>query len=171
MTDSREPVPAEQTGKQQTGKQQTWKLTLAYDGTDFSGWQVQPGKATIRASCRPRWAALRANLLSPRFGRTDAGVHALGQIASFVLQAPIPRRTCFALSTAPFRSRSAFWRRKRFRSRFMPDTRRSRRPTSTGSSESQSAPFLARYALAYSWPWTWKPSKGQRISLRENTTS
>ena len=70
---------------------QTWKLTLAYDGTDFRGWQVQPGERTIQGEVQ---AALRRicgeSPLPQGSGRTDAGVHALGQVASFVLAAPIP---------------------------------------------------------------------------------
>ena len=70
---------------------QTWKLTLAYDGTGFSGWQVQPDETTVQGELQ---AALRRvtgeSPLPQGSGRTDAGVHALGQVASFALQAPIP---------------------------------------------------------------------------------
>jgi tRNA pseudouridine38-40 synthase len=68
-----------------------WKLTLAYDGTDFSGWQIQPGEPTIQGELQ---AALRRitgeSPLPQGSGRTDAGVHALGQVASFELQGNIP---------------------------------------------------------------------------------
>jgi tRNA pseudouridine38-40 synthase len=68
-----------------------WKLTLAYDGTDYSGWQVQPGECTIQGELQ---AALGRTVgespLPQGSGRTDAGVHALGQVASCILQAPIP---------------------------------------------------------------------------------
>jgi tRNA pseudouridine38-40 synthase len=70
---------------------QTWKLTLAYDGTDYRGWQVQPEERTIQGELQ---AALRQitgeSPLPQGSGRTDAGVHALAQVASFALQAPIP---------------------------------------------------------------------------------
>lgn len=73
---------------------QNWKLTLAYDGTAFHGWQVQPGLATIQGELQ---AALHRILgghepapLPQGSGRTDTGVHALGQVASFMLAAPIP---------------------------------------------------------------------------------
>jgi len=73
---------------------QNWKLTLAYDGTSFHGWQVQPGLPTIQGEVQ---AALQRILgshgdapLPQGSGRTDTGVHALGQVASFMLAAPIP---------------------------------------------------------------------------------
>ncbi|TWT98804.1 tRNA pseudouridine(38-40) synthase TruA [Neorhodopirellula pilleata] len=65
----------------------TFALTVAYDGTEYSGWQVQPGRKTIQdelekaarplAGCRPDEPSFR--ILGS--GRTDAGVHALGQVA------------------------------------------------------------------------------------------
>jgi tRNA pseudouridine38-40 synthase len=70
---------------------QNWKLTLAYDGTEFRGWQVQPGERTIQGELQ---AALRRitgeSPLPQGSGRTDAGVHALKQVASFALAVPIP---------------------------------------------------------------------------------
>jgi tRNA pseudouridine38-40 synthase len=70
---------------------QTWKLTLAYDGTDFHGWQVQPGKPTIQGELQSALGRVTGESPLPQgSGRTDAGVHALAQVASFPLQAPIP---------------------------------------------------------------------------------
>ncbi len=70
---------------------QTWKLTLAYDGTDFKGWQVQPGEATIQGELQAALGRITGERPLPQgSGRTDAGVHALAQVASFVLDAPIP---------------------------------------------------------------------------------
>jgi tRNA pseudouridine38-40 synthase len=70
---------------------QNWKLTLTYDGTAFHGWQVQPGLVSIQGELQ---AALRRivgeSVLPQGSGRTDAGVHALGQVATFELQSPIP---------------------------------------------------------------------------------
>lgn len=69
----------------------TWKLTLAYDGTDFSGWQIQPGEPTIQGELQAALGRVTGESpLSQGSGRTDAGVHALGQVASFELQANIP---------------------------------------------------------------------------------
>jgi tRNA pseudouridine38-40 synthase len=70
---------------------QNWKLTLAYDGTDFRGWQVQPGERTVQGELQAALGRITGESPLPQgSGRTDAGVHALGQVASFVLAAPIP---------------------------------------------------------------------------------
>jgi tRNA pseudouridine38-40 synthase len=68
-----------------------WKLTLAYDGTDFHGWQVQPGHSTIQGELAAALARVTSEHVLPQgSGRTDAGVHARAQVASFELAAPIP---------------------------------------------------------------------------------
>lgn len=73
------------------GKTRTWKLTLAYDGTDYSGWQVQPGLETIQSELAAALLRVTGEAVLPQgSGRTDAGVHALGQVASFELGASIP---------------------------------------------------------------------------------
>lgn len=77
----------------------TFKLTVAYDGTDFSGWQLQPGRPTIQGCLQSRIAELVGQVVNVvGSGRTDAGVHALAQVASCTL----PRWTATAtqLSTA-----------------------------------------------------------------------
>jgi tRNA pseudouridine38-40 synthase len=76
------------------------KLTLEYDGTDFAGWAAQPGLRTVEGELRtaldqvyPGWSGLAVA------GRTDAGVHALGQVASFSGSAgPPPDRAPAALN-------------------------------------------------------------------------
>jgi len=60
------------------------KLIIEYDGTAFHGWQIQPGLKTIQGVIRERIAQItqgEANLIGA--GRTDAGVHARGQVANF----------------------------------------------------------------------------------------
>jgi tRNA pseudouridine38-40 synthase len=70
---------------------QTWRLTLAYDGTDFRGWQVQPDEVTVQGELQAALGRITGESPLPQgSGRTDAGVHALGQVASFQLAAPIP---------------------------------------------------------------------------------
>ena len=68
-----------------------WKLVLSYDGTDFHGWQVQPDRTTIQGTLADAIERITGERVLPQgSGRTDAGVHALGQVASFALAAPIP---------------------------------------------------------------------------------
>jgi tRNA pseudouridine38-40 synthase len=60
------------------------KLTLSYDGTDFRGWQRQPGLRTIQQTLEDAIFALtQARQTTIASSRTDAGVHALGQVAHF----------------------------------------------------------------------------------------
>ena len=67
------------------------KLTLAYDGSAFHGWQVQPGKSTIQGALAAAIESLTGEKLLPQgSGRTDAGVHALAQIATFQTASSIP---------------------------------------------------------------------------------
>src|SRR5205085_9844969 len=60
-------------------------LTVSYDGTDFNGWQTQPGYRTVQETLEQALAdftgAPRVRLNAS--GRTDAGVHAVGQVANF----------------------------------------------------------------------------------------
>jgi tRNA pseudouridine38-40 synthase len=71
-----------------------WKLTLSYDGSGFHGWQIQSaqsGLATIQGTLSEAIARLTGERVLPQgSGRTDAGVHALAQVCSFPLAAPIP---------------------------------------------------------------------------------
>ena len=67
------------------------KLTLAYDGTDFFGWQVQPDSATIQGTLASAIGRITGEKVLPQgSGRTDAGVHALAQVATFQTQSVIP---------------------------------------------------------------------------------
>jgi tRNA pseudouridine38-40 synthase len=74
-----------------TAHANNWKLVLAYDGSDFSGWQVQPNQPTIQGELASAVERITGERVLPQgSGRTDAGVHALGQVASFSIKAPIP---------------------------------------------------------------------------------
>jgi tRNA pseudouridine38-40 synthase len=72
----------------------TTRLTIAYEGSGFAGWAAQPGLRTVQGEVE---AALERILGGERLaltvaGRTDAGVHALGQVASFEHRRPLPDR-------------------------------------------------------------------------------
>lgn len=67
------------------------KLVLAYDGTDFAGWQRQADRPTVQQTVEEvieRVTGERVNLIGA--GRTDAGVHALGQVANFHTRSRLP---------------------------------------------------------------------------------
>lgn len=67
------------------------KLTLAYDGTDFSGWQVQPDTPTIQGTLALAIGRITGEKVLPQAsGRTDAGVHALAQVVTFVTESSVP---------------------------------------------------------------------------------
>jgi tRNA pseudouridine38-40 synthase len=73
----------------QPGDPRSWyRLDLAYDGTDFRGWAKQPGRRTVEGVLEEALAvALRERVRLSVAGRTDAGVHALAQVASFATRA------------------------------------------------------------------------------------
>lgn len=67
------------------------KLTVSYDGTEYHGWQVQPGLPTIQAALQQVFAEIEGGAVHVTgSGRTDAGVHALAQVASVDMENPIP---------------------------------------------------------------------------------
>jgi tRNA pseudouridine38-40 synthase len=71
------------------------RITIAYDGTDFHGWQMQSAKPTVQGEIVSVLRRLtQENIALHAAGRTDAGVHALGQVGSF--------RTQSGLSTEEF---------------------------------------------------------------------
>jgi tRNA pseudouridine38-40 synthase len=67
------------------------RFTLAYDGTEFHGWQVQPGLPTIQGKLQEVLSEIEGKPVAViGSGRTDAGVHALAQVAAVSLENPIP---------------------------------------------------------------------------------
>jgi tRNA pseudouridine38-40 synthase len=68
------------------------KLTVAYDGTDFSGWQTQPGQRTVQQTLEDALARLTGEprIRANASGRTDAGVHAVGQVVNFYSNTALP---------------------------------------------------------------------------------
>jgi tRNA pseudouridine38-40 synthase len=69
----------------------TVRLDIEYDGTGFRGWAAQPGLRTVQGELEAALATvLRESVQLTVAGRTDTGVHALGQVASFVTGAEVP---------------------------------------------------------------------------------
>ena len=140
---------------------QTWKLTVSYDGTDFRGWQVQPGEVTIQGELQAALGRVVGESPLPQgSGRTDAGVHALAQVASFALQARIPaeslRRALNRTLPESIRVveaktvRDGFHARhstaaKTYEYRVFLERPAPGRPVAC-------PPFLARYVYSYPWP-------------------
>ncbi len=133
---------------------QNWKLTLAYDGTEFRGWQVQPGERTVQGELQAALQRITGEAPLPQgSGRTDAGVHALGQVASFNLAARIPaenlQRALNRTLPPAIRVREARKARSTFHARHSAlaktyEYRVFREPLCP--------PFLARYVYACCWP-------------------
>ena len=154
MTDDTQSVPEQTSGR----GAQTWKLTVAYDGTDFSGWQIQPGEPTIQGELQAGLGRVVGESPLPQgSGRTDAGVHALAQVASFPLQARIPPANLVrALNrTLPGSIRI-------LEAHLVPETFHARHSAVAKTYEYRvlpiepaehqiCSPFLARYVYPYSW--------------------
>ncbi len=67
------------------------KIHVSYDGSDYHGWQVQPGLPTIQGTLEQVISEIEGQPVPVAgSGRTDAGVHALAQVAAFSMRNPIP---------------------------------------------------------------------------------
>ena len=67
------------------------KMTLSYDGAEFSGWQVQPDAPTVQGTLASAIGRITGEKVLPQgSGRTDAGVHALAQVMTFVTESSVP---------------------------------------------------------------------------------
>ncbi|HKI27445.1 MAG TPA: tRNA pseudouridine(38-40) synthase TruA [Candidatus Sulfotelmatobacter sp.] len=69
------------------------KVILAYDGVEFAGWQVQPDAGTVQGTLASAIGRITGEKVLPQgSGRTDAGVHALAQVATFVTESSVPTK-------------------------------------------------------------------------------
>ncbi len=67
------------------------RITFSYDGAAYYGWQIQPGLPTVQAAVEAVISNLEGSAVKVEAsGRTDAGVHALAQVAAFTIENPIP---------------------------------------------------------------------------------
>jgi tRNA pseudouridine38-40 synthase len=67
------------------------KMILSYDGAEFSGWQVQPDAITVQGTLASAIGRITGEKVLPQgSGRTDAGVHALAQVVTFVTESSVP---------------------------------------------------------------------------------
>ena len=95
------------------------KLTIAYDGADFHGWQFQPGIPTIQGAIQDAARKItQERIVAHGASRTDTGVHALGQVAHFKTRSPLFGRRTPALSQRPAAAGNPYPRRRRSRPRF-----------------------------------------------------
>jgi len=134
---------------------QIWKVVVSYDGTDFRGWQVQPGLPTVQGELQAALGRITGETPLPQgSGRTDAGVHALGQVASFALAAPIPPQN---LQRALNRTLPASIRV--LKAKMVPSSFHARHSAVAKTYEyrvlpaaaDHCSPFLARYVYACPW--------------------
>jgi len=78
----------------------TYRLDIQYDGRRFNGWAVQPGKRTVQGELEDALARVLGEPVRLTVaGRTDAGVHALGQVASFATERDVNRSLRRALNS------------------------------------------------------------------------
>lgn len=151
-----------------------WKLTLAYDGSGFHGWQIQAaqsGLITIQGTLSDAIARLTGERTLPQgSGRTDAGVHALAQVVTFRLSAPLPaanlHRALNRILPAGIRVLSvetvspSFHARHSARSKtyeYRIFERRIRHTPGQPAEERICSPFLAPYAWDCRWPLSLEP--------------
>jgi tRNA pseudouridine38-40 synthase len=151
-----------------------WKLTLAYDGSGFHGWQIQAaqsGLATIQGTLSEAIARLTGERCLPQgSGRTDAGVHALAQVVTFRLSASVPaanlQRALNRILPPSIRVLSVESAPPRFHARHSARSKtyeyrifERRVPHSSGqpAEERICSPFLAPYAWDCHWPLSLEP--------------
>ncbi len=132
---------------------QNYKLVLSYDGTDFCGWQRQPRERTVQGVLEDALAKLAQKKVTVYgAGRTDAGVHALAQVANFKVSLPLRNEELFralnALLPDDVRITSVRRAGPDFHARVMAKSKVYQYRIFNARNVS---PFLQRYVLY--WPW------------------
>ena len=130
------------------------KVTLAYDGTDYRGWQIQPGQPTIQGTLNDVLSQITQEQVDvDGAGRTDAGVHAWGQVASFQTGCKLAPgelvRALNALLPPSIRARTAEEAPLNFHARWSAEAKTYRYSIDRGHFIS---PFRYRYALHHPYP-------------------
>ena len=130
------------------------RLTLAYDGTGFHGWQIQPGQPTVQGVLTDLLRRLTQEQVTLYgAGRTDAGVHAWGQVAHFKTDSTLSpgelARALNALLPAEIRVRSAEEVAPDFHSRWLAQAKTYRYSIYRGPVV---PPFRWRYVLHHPYP-------------------
>ena len=138
---------------------QHWRLTLTYDGTPFHGWQVQPRLPTVQGTLAHALYTLTGETVLPQgSGRTDTGVHALAQVATFSLAAPIPppnlQRALNRALPAAIRVLNASHAPLDFHARYSAIAKTYEYRIHTAN---LCPPFLAPYVWASPWPFNRGP--------------
>lgn len=133
--------------------ERTLQLVLQYDGTDFAGWQVQPGRRTVQGVLESTMASFASSPVRVTgAGRTDAGVHARGQVASITVPehwtAEKLRRVLNEKLPHDLWVSAACEMQPRFHARFSATSRRY--SYAVGLDEGAASPFRRRWTL----PWT-----------------
>jgi tRNA pseudouridine38-40 synthase len=130
------------------------KLVLAYDGTEFAGWQIQLDAATIQGTLAQAIEKLTGERVLPQgSGRTDAGVHALAQVATFSTDSSIPTENFVKALNGPLPSSIRILEASEVPSSFHA------RKSAVGKTyryriyrDPVCPPFLARYVWHYPYP-------------------
>ncbi len=148
------PPPPHKEVPPHTPQARMWKLTLAYDGASFCGWQVQPGRSTVQGELAAAIERVTGERVLPQgSGRTDTGVHAQAQVASFALHAPIPpgnlQRALNRTLPAAIRVLAAEYADANFHARHSARGKRYQYRIYRGEI---CPPMLARYVYALPWP-------------------
>ncbi len=130
------------------------KLTIAYDGAEFHGWQIQPGLPTIQGTLGDVVSEVTQDkIIVHGASRTDAGVHALGQVAHFCTRSRLPaaefQRALNALLPGTIRIVAAEEMGPDFHARWQAQAKTYRYRIFRGS---VLPPFEYRRALHHPWP-------------------